>query len=583
MHALDELFDAAPVFDRLCQRLKLFLGKRDADGFASDLARPLITGTSGTGPSILRVAFTNPTGVAQCLEQGLVFPEPWEGWHEKNIAYLSIGRYIYRAMTPLFPPFLKQLAPMGCRSASRTAQKLRQATLCQIEERLAGLLPAGRLRQNPSQDHSRERIFTLNRVFWCWLWQILQCNTSCREVLRQVQTLFSLQGLGIDEGTSAYCQSRAKIPLDLLRTFFLALAQAAYQRAPASSRLQGRRLKAVDGSSVRLADTKKNQKDFPQSPSQNPGAGFPVMKIVALFCVASGSLLSCMTGHLHQSEISLVAQLFCSLNPGDIVIGDRGFGNFVVAALLQKRGIDLIARVPTRIRRIDFRKAHQRLGTKEALFLWKKRPIPSPWMPRKEWLALPDSLTIRVLKIRLGLPGLRVQTLTLMTTLLDPKLYPAQQLAEAFRLRWRQEMCFDDLKTTLAMAHLKSQTPAMARKELFMFFIAHNFLRCLMAQAAAQAGLNIEQISFKGTLDGFRQCCQGMAQARSRAKRQRVWEQFKRILAADALPSRPGRREPRAVKRVTKYPKLPTHRKRFEERMSRNRRRLLARKRKLLI
>jgi hypothetical protein len=475
-------------------------------------------------------------------------------------------------MTPDFPQFLKRLAPMGVRATRPAIQKLRQATLGQIEQRLAGFLPDVCLQNNPAKDHSRERIYPLHRVFWCWLWQILQCNTACREVVRQVQMLFCLQGKSIDEGTSAYCQSRSKIPLTWLHQWVASSARAACKLVPATTFLQARPLKALDGSSLRLADTQKNQQAFPQPHSQHPGAGFPVMKIVALFCVASGSLRACVTGHRFQSEVSLAAQLFPSLTRGDVLVGDRGFGSFVVAACLQGLGVDLIARVPTRIRRIDFRQG-RRLGSKDALFIWHKSKQPSPWMPLAQWSGLPPSLTVRVLQVRVCLPGLRVKTITLITTLLDPKLYPAKEIAEAFRLRWRQEMCFDDLKTTLQMAHLKSKTPVMAQKELCMFLIAHNLLRCLMVQAAAQGQIKVEQISFKGTLDAFRQCSHGMAQAKSKAQRTALWEEFQRILATDSLPHRPGRREPRAVKRVTKYPKLNCHRRRFKDRLSRNKRR----------
>jgi hypothetical protein len=477
-------------------------------------------------------------------------------------------------MTPDFPQFIKRLAPMGPRSARQTVQKLRQATLSQIEQRLAAFLPASGLENNRAQTHSRERLYPLHRVFWCWLWQILQGNTACREVVRQVQTMFCLHGKSIDEGTSAYCQSRSKIPLALLRTFVTASAQAVQKTVPGANLLQQRPLKAIDGSSVRLADTPKNQQSFPQPHSQHPGAGFPTMKIVALFCVASGSLLACATGHRFQSDVSMAAQIFSSLVRGDVLVTDRGFGSFVVAALLHSLGIDLIARVPTRIRRIDFRQGH-RLGSKDALFVWNKSKIRSPWMPLAQWLGLPLNLTVRVLQVRISVRHQRVQTLTLMTTLLDPKLYPAKEIAEAYRLRWRQEMCFDDLKTTLHMAHLKSKTPSMAQKELCLFLIAHNLLRCLILQAATQAQIPAEQISFKGTLDGFRQCSQGMAQAKSKANRQALWEEFKRTLAADTLPHRPDRREPRAVKRIIKYPKLNCHRRLFKDRMSRNRRRSL--------
>jgi hypothetical protein len=365
-----------------------------------------------------------------------------------------------------------------------------------------------------------------------------------------------------------------------VRRIYGSVARAAFQWVPISTFLQGRRLKALDGTSVRLADTKKNQATFPQPSSQKPGAGFPVMKIAALFCVASGSILAYATGSLSISEISLVAaQLMNSLAPGDVLVADRCFCNYSLAALLQRQGVGLIARVPTAIRHIDFRQG-QRLGSKDALFVWKKSKRPSSWMALDQWVGLAETLTVRIMRVSIDLPGSRVKTVTLMTTLLDPILYPAREIAEAYRLRWREEMCFDDLKTTLHMAHLKCLSPEMVQKELCFFLLAHNFLRCLMVQAAAQAQIKIEQISFKGTLDGFRHAAIAMTQAKSKARRGAVWEQFMDSLAANKLPDRPGRIEPRAVKRIIKYPKLNTHRHLYKDRMSRNKRRTQATKRR---
>ena len=201
-------------------------------------------------------------------------------------------------------------------------------------------------------------------------------------------------------------------------------------------------------------------------------------------------------------------------------------------------------------------------------------------MALEQWLELPEILTVRILQVRIPSGASRVKIVTLMTTLLDPVLYPPKEIAQAYRLRWREEMCFDDLKTTLHMAHLKCLTPPMVKKELCMFLIAHNFLRCLMAQAAAQAQIKIEQISFKGTMDGFRQCSVAMTQAKSKAKRIAVWHEFMAGLAADLLPDRPDRIEPRAVKRIIKYPKLTTYRRLYKDRMSRNQRRRQATKRR---
>ena len=469
---------------------------------------------------------------------------------------------------------------MGARSVAATLKPLRHATLAQIETRLRPILPAGCLDNQAAEAHSRDRLLPLDRTFWCWLWQILQCNTSCREVMKQVNMLFALQGRSMAENSSAYCQSRKLILPSLVQRIGLHVAQTAFGWAPASTSLQGRRLKALDGTSARLADTPENQKTFPQPSSQKPGAGFPVMKIVALFCVASGAIVGQATGNLWTSEISLAAQLLNSLAAGDVLVVDRGFCHYALAALLGSLRVDLIARVPTTVRHIDFRKSKKRLGSKDALFVWKKSPRPCRWLALEQWLGLPETLTVRILQVRIRSAGSRVRVVTLMTTLLDPTLYPAKEIAEAYRLRWREEMCFDDIKTTLHMAHLKCLSPQMVQKEVGMFLIAHNLLRCLMAQAAAQAQIQIEQISFKGTLDGFRQCSLAMAQAKTKAIRSNVWEAFMAGLAADSLPVRPDRSEPRAVKRIVKYPKLTTHRKRYKDRMSRNERRRHATKRR---
>src|SRR2546430_9207751 len=257
--------------------------------------------------------------------------------------------------------------------------------------------------------------------------------------MKQVAMLFAVQGRFIDENSSAYCQSRKLILPALLQRIYSHIAQAAIRWAPASTRLQGRRLKALDGTSARLADTPKNQAAFPQPGSQNPGAGFPVMKIVALFCVASGAILGHATGNLWMSEISLAAQLINSLLAGDVLIVDRGFCNYALAALLARNKVDVIARIPTTIRHIDFRKG-KRLGSKDALFVWNKSNVPCKWMALEQWLGLPKSLTVRILQVRIHSPGTRVKTLTLMTTLLDPVLYPAREIAQAYRLRWREEM-----------------------------------------------------------------------------------------------------------------------------------------------
>ena len=135
-------------------------------------------------------------------------------------------------------------------------------------------------------------------------------------------------------------------------------------------------------------------------------------------------------------------------------------------------------------------------------------------------------------------------------------------------------MSFDDLKTTLGMENLRCRCPEMVEKELMVYLSAHNLIRWLMAKAANHCGSDLDGISFKGSMDAFRQWSQVLAQRRSQRYRYiELWGQFLETIAADTLPYRPGRQEPRAVKKRSKYPHLNTPRDQYRGRPSRTQRR----------
>jgi hypothetical protein len=456
-----------------------------------------------------------------------------------------------------FPAWSRQFGPMKARLAD-AGRQLRPATLAQLEVRLGNCLPGRLLAKATAGPNSRERVYSLPRIFWGWLWQMLNHNAPCREVVRQVQALSSLHGgPAVDEATGGYCQARTRLPQSILEKALQASARTAAQRAPALAGLRGRSLKVVDGSSLRLADTPANQKCFPQPANQKRGCGFPVMKLVVLFCLTSGALLARATGTLWDSEARLFHRLLATLQPGDIVIGDRGFGNFVILALLASTGVDLLARVPTNSRRVDFRRG-RRLGRWDQVVVWHKGPQQGRWLSSSEWAALPEQVSVRIVRLQVRQAGFRTHELTLATTLLDAQLYPAAELLAAYARHWRLELCFDDLKTSLGLETLKCLSPALAEKELLAGLIAHNLLRCVMAEAAQTHAVPLARISFKGALDALRQFNHALGQARSGRQRKKLWGALLLTLARDLVPERPGRREPRAVKRRPKYPLL-TH------------------------
>jgi hypothetical protein len=466
--------------------------------------------------------------------------------------------------TPFFASWLARLAPMG-RRLPQFITPLRQCTLSQIESRFGSFMTAKVLRPPPaSRTRRRERPYSVRRTFWCFIWQMLQENTSCREVVRQLQAVLALHGIfNLDEGNSAYVQARQRLPVQLFQVALRDSAAAADGLAVPTRWLQRRNLKAIDGTTLTLADTPENQASYPQPKSQKPGCGFPILRLSVLFSLRSGAVLQTIQGNYYQNEMRLFQSFQPQVAKHDILIYDRAAGNYVVAASAKLWEADLISRVA--IRRIDFRKG-QRLGKGDRLVVWKKSKYKPTYLTEEQWAKFPEEITVRVINVNVTQKGFRTRRLNLVTTLLDAQLYPLREVAHAFLRRWRLELCLDDLKTTLGMESLKCQSPAMVEKELLAFLIAHNLTRCVMAEAASEHDLDLDRISFKGTLDAFRHFSQAMAQSRTAKQRRRIWKELLRTLADDALPYRPERIEPRAVKRRPKaYPLLNKPRHQYRE------------------
>jgi hypothetical protein len=469
--------------------------------------------------------------------------------------------------TPYFPFLRARLAARG----RRTFQTLRRLSLPQLGQCLEAYLPVHLFSGEDQGANSRDRVYSLGLTIQCFIWQMLKPRTSCREVVRQVRALFGLNDLGsVKEGSSAYCQARLRLPQERLENALTHLAQQANRRAAPTRLLQGRTVKVVDGTTVQAADTAANRKTYPQSPHQRRGCGFPLIKILALFSLSSGAILKVITGNFHHHDLRLFHQLWEDFKKGDIVLGDRLFGDYVTLADLPPQGVDVVARLNAK-RKIDYRKA-KRLGRNDGLLVWRKPQNCPPYLSPARWAAIPSSITVRVLCFHIALKGCRTRWVALVTTLLDPKAYPLEQLAALYVRRWRLELCFRDLKTQMGMEQLRCQTPPMVIKELMAYLVAHNLVRCLMAQASATHLVDLERLSFKGTVDSLRQFGHAIAQANTRKKRRQLSDDLLLTIALDLVPLRPGRREPRAIKRRPKpFPLLTKPRHQFKDRIPYNR------------
>ena len=467
--------------------------------------------------------------------------------------------------TPFFPQFRARLAPLGKR-----VRTLRQQSLPHLDLLFGPLLPTWLLSQADEGTNSREQIYSLRRTFFGFLYQVLNPDCPCREVVRQVQSLFALLSpRRISKATGAYCQGRGRLPIDTLARLRCAVAAHAQK---AAQLWKGFCIKVIDGTGVSMPDTLKNQRAYPQSREQKPGCGFPFLKVVGVFSLATGALLDYAKGNKHQHELSLLHRLLDQFKPGDLALADRGFSSYTLLALLWKKKVPALFRLH-HARGGDLRKGKP-LGQNDRLVVWKKPQNCERrrYLPLVLWNSIAPELPVRILRFSLRRAGYRTRCLTLVTTLVDPQLYPAEQLALLYAKRWQIELWFRDIKTSMGMEVLRCQSPKMIHKELELFFIAYNLIRCLMLQASQEYEVEIQRLSFKGTVDGVRQFSVAIAQARSRKKQKQLINQLLQTIAGDLLPDRPGRREPRAVKRRPKpgaWLTKPRHK--FKDSQHRNR------------
>ncbi len=431
-----------------------------------------------------------------------------------------------------------------------------------IERLVALAAPILRLRETSD---SRRRVFTLDATFWLFLSQVLGPARSCREAVRSAQAW--LAGGDLSSNTSAYCQARARLPQKALDETFRALARSLRERD--GGLWMGRTVQVVDGTAISMPDTPENQGQYPQSPRQRPGCGFPIMRLVALFCLATGAVLGVAKGSLAVHERTLWHRLWHLLQKGSVVLADRGFCAFADYALLVRRGVDAVMRLNAR--RSTGAKTIAKLGKRDWLVEWKKTGLCPKWMTKKQWRALPEVLCVRHIHLRVAAAGFRTRALIIATTILDAKTYPADCFADLYRRRWMAELFLRDIKITMGMDILRCKTPALIHKELTMHLIAYNLVRALMLQAAERHDSDPLRLSVAGTLAAIRQWAPALAAQKSKKGRRELLETFYRCVARDIVPWRPDRIEPRARKRRAKnYQLLNKPRREFREIQHRN-------------
>lgn len=347
---------------------------------------------------------------------------------------------------------------------------------------------------------------------------------------------------------SAYSQARQRLP----RAVIEKLARHVADRLPQHvRRWRGHRVWVVDGTGVSMPDTPELQDAFPQPASQKTGCGFPVANLVGLFCWSSGALAHLAVDRRHIGEINLFRRLQRWLQPDELVVGDRLYGNYYELAALSARGVHAVCRL-NHARKVDFRRG-RRLGQGDRLVTWRRSRQVASGITREQWRQLPETLTLRIVRVNVYCKrAWRRRRIDLVTTLLDPEAYPAAALSELYRERWLAELDLRSLKVTLGMDVLRCKSLDMIRKELAMHQIAYNLIRLLMWTAAQRHAADPQRLSFAGTQQRILAVLPILSWLRAPRQQAALAARLLRDIAADVVPSRPGRHEPRAIKRRRK-------------------------------
>jgi hypothetical protein len=419
-----------------------------------------------------------------------------------------------------------------------------------IKRSVAECLTAESIRQACGQvGHTwRERELGPAQTIWAFLLQVLYGNTACAHVVRLARLTCS---------AAAYCAARARLPLAVYQRILQQTSQAARQsfREPL---WRGHRTFYVDGTGFSMPDTKELREHFGQSGAHRAGCGFPVAHLLAMFDAATGLLVKMMAAPLRTHDLAQVANFHPELRPGDVLVGDTAFACYVHLALLLRAKLHGVFRAHQRTL-VSFRKDRKlvgkcpkgttatransrlvrKLGRYDQIVEYRKPPACPAWMTAEQFATLPAMLEVRELRYWTGRRGFRTRVVTLVTTLLEAELYPLEELAALYGRRWEVETNFADLKTTMRMDVLHCQTVEGVLKELIMFALVYNLARLVMLAAAREQGLPHDRLSFVDALRWLASACR-----------------HKTELALLVNPRRPGRFEPRVLKRRPKQYRL---------------------------
>jgi putative transposase len=397
------------------------------------------------------------------------------------------------------------------------------------------------------------QIYSTVVVLWSFLSQVFRDGkeASCQAAVARIVVYNQWTHLAVPTSdTGDYCRARAKLSEAALRDLTTEIGAELEERADSQWLWKGLHAKLVDGFTFTMPDTPASQAEYPSPKSQKAGVGLPIARAAVILSLATACVLDLAIGPYsgkETGETALLRQLLGVFDAGDVAVMDRYYCSFMMIALLLNQKVQVCARMH-QIRHVDFRRG-KRLGKHDHLLHWTRpqRPI---WMDDETYQTIPETLELREIRLSVTTPGSRTTAITIATTLTDAKTYTKAEIAELYGFRWNSELDIRDIKQTLHLNHVRCQSPAMVRKELWTTLLGYNLIRTTTAAAALLHRLKPRQLSFTSA-------CQYVLAAWTRwsgmasndAYALAACRQLLEHLAHCEVANRPDRLEPRVIKR----------------------------------
>lgn len=401
-------------------------------------------------------------------------------------------------------------------------------------------------------------------VLWAFLLQTLSDgkSRSCSTAVGRIAAFCHAISEDMpDSNTGDYCKARAKLPTDALHELAILVAKNTETLANPEWLWKNRHhAKLVDGFTATMPDTPENQAKFPQHKKQAEGCGFPIMRACVVQSLATAMVVDAAFSEYkgkETGESALLRKMLPAFDPDDVAVFDRYCCSYMMLALFQQQGVHVCTRINAN-RIVDFRKG-KRIGEYDRRVVWK-RPQRPPWMSKEAYETIPETMELRMIQYSLVCKGRRSKMITVVTTLTDPVEYPKEEIAELYGHRWNVELDIRQIKQTLNMDHFRCKSPGMVEREFWVTLLGYNLVRKTMCEAANFVGMLPRRLSFTRTAAHLLDL--------------RLWlmigsknlEGLLTYLGNLFVPDRPGRFEPRVLKRRRhRYPLMKKPRNKLKQ------------------